>query len=180
MLMVCIVSLSFLWVTSVQAARKNTRQLEYRIKAVYLYNFLKFIDIPDKQPNTEDEPFKICVLEEDSLLSAITIIKEKTTKGRPLQVEQINSVNKAKQCHIVFIGVAKKHNLESTLNRLKRSGILTVSDMPEFAKKGGIIGFVIKRKKVRLEINLNAANREGLKISANLLEVATIINKEEH
>jgi hypothetical protein len=57
--------------------------------------------------------------------------------------------------------------------------VLTVSDISDFARQGGMIGFVIEDGRVKIQINLQAVNNAGLKISAKLLEVAKIISSED-
>jgi hypothetical protein len=47
-----------------------------------------------------------------------------------------------------------------------------VGDSEKFARQGGVIGFVKKDGKVRLEVNLNAARKARLEISSKLLAVA--------
>ena len=42
---------------------------------------------------------------------------------------------------------------------------------------GGIINLTVEKNKVRLEVNLPAAQRAGLKISSNLLNVAKIVKE---
>ena len=56
--------------------------------------------------------------------------------------------------------------------------VLTVSDVPEFCERGGIIGLVKKDDKVRFEVNRAAADRAQLVLSSELLKVATkVIDK---
>ncbi|MBL7215949.1 MAG: YfiR family protein, partial [Phycisphaerae bacterium] len=49
---------------------------------------------------------------------------------------------------------------------------LTISDLVGFAKRGGIIGFVEDNNKIRFEINLDAAQKENIKIRSQLLTLA--------
>lgn len=54
-------------------------------------------------------------------------------------------------------------------------GILTVSEISQFVKKGGMIGFVVRNGKVKLQINIDHAKQAGLVISAKLLEIAELV-----
>lgn len=51
--------------------------------------------------------------------------------------------------------------------------MLTVSETDHFLEAGGIINFVHEDGRVRFEINEPAAQRAGLKISPQLLALAT-------
>ena len=70
---------------------------------------------------------------------------------------------------------------ESQLNKiieaLDKGAVLTVSDMPQFSRRGGMIQFVVEGKKVRFEVNLTAVQRAGLTLSSELLKVATAVRR---
>ena len=53
--------------------------------------------------------------------------------------------------------------------------ILTVGEMDHFAENGGAIGFCTEDNKIRFEVNLDAAGKAGLKISAKLLALAKTV-----
>jgi len=50
--------------------------------------------------------------------------------------------------------------------------MLTVGEGDDFPAAGGVIGLVIEDNKVRFDVNLEAAERAGLKISSKLLKLA--------
>jgi YfiR/HmsC-like len=53
--------------------------------------------------------------------------------------------------------------------------VLTVGDADHFVSEGGVIGFCLEEKKIRFEINLNAATKAKLKLSAKLLSLAKTV-----
>jgi hypothetical protein len=59
-----------------------------------------------------------------------------------------------------------------------KSGVLTVSDIPDFTNSGGMIQFVLLENKVRFQVNLTAAETAGLTLSSQLLKVATSVKRE--
>lgn len=58
---------------------------------------------------------------------------------------------------------------------LAGAGVLTVSDMPKFTERGGMIQFVTAANRVRFEINLQSARQAGLMMSSELLRVASAV-----
>jgi hypothetical protein len=60
---------------------------------------------------------------------------------------------------------------------LDENGVLTVSDMPGFTRRGGMIQFVLDGDKVRFEINLASAENAKLVFSSELLKVAASIKR---
>jgi hypothetical protein len=58
---------------------------------------------------------------------------------------------------------------------LNGAPILTVGETDDFIQQGGMIGFCLQGKKIRFDINLNAAQRANLKISSRLLLLAKTV-----
>lgn len=144
--------------------------LEYKIKAGYLYNFTKFISWPKDGERT----FNLCILAADPFGNLIDAIEEHTALNRPIKVFRLGELATDPHCHIVFVkafgqSLARLRNYQNLYNTL------TVSEQPNFAEQGGMIGFVNRNDKIRLQINLNAIRRSGLSVSAKLLEVAEIV-----
>ncbi len=59
-------------------------------------------------------------------------------------------------------------------------GVLLVGSGEEFTAAGGIVGFINRNGRIKLQINLQAIKQTGLKISAKLLEIAELIKDENH
>jgi len=79
---------------------------------------------------------------------------------------------------MIFISKSDRARLAEILPRLSGRQILTVSEAPGFASRGGIINFYLEGNKVRFEINPAAARRDGLKISSQLLNLGKIVEPE--
>lgn len=151
-------------------------ELELSVKSAYIYNFIKFIDWQEEQDNASSGPIRICVVGDDPLGEALSELKSRQVKGRSIQVERhTNEAWDLSGYHIVVIGRSEAERLPSILKQLADANVLTVSDIQEFAQKGGGIGLVTVEGKVRIEINSRVTSRAGLKVSAKLLEVARIV-----
>ncbi|GMQ87402.1 MAG: hypothetical protein BMS9Abin08_0603 [Gammaproteobacteria bacterium] len=149
--------------------------IEYRVKAAYLYQFTKFTEWPDKEFSDGKAPIRICVLGRNPFDKSLDEFSSKTSQNRTLVVEYLASFQEISRCHVVFISRSEEKYLSQILQLTEHSPVLTVSDMEGFARRGGIIGLVIERGKVRLEINPEASNHAGVKLSSKLLEVATLV-----
>jgi hypothetical protein len=75
------------------------------------------------------------------------------------------------------MSAAEGNRLNKIMEGLDREAVLTVSDMPQFSQRGGMIQFVLEGKKVRFEVNLTAVQRAGLTLSSELLKVATTVRR---
>lgn len=148
---------------------------EYQVKAVYLYNFAKFIDWP---PGAEkDSPFTICILGRDPFGSLLdeTLAGDTIGSRKPV-ARRVASVAETK-CEILYISASEASRVKQILASIDKPGVLTVSDVPDFTANGGAIQFVLMDNKIRFEVNLAAAEKAGLTVSSQLLKVATTVRK---
>ncbi|HOT75716.1 MAG TPA: YfiR family protein [Candidatus Wallbacteria bacterium] len=155
-------------------AQPTGGSLESDVKAAYILNIMKFVDWRDGAE--AGGKLKIGVLGSDSVGEVLEKLKNNKIGERILVVEKVEESGIAScGCHLLYIGKSEKDRLDDILKKLKGSSILTVSDLPDFARKGGIAGFAIENDRVKIEININESKRAGLKIGAKLLEVARLI-----
>lgn len=151
---------------------------EYDIKAVFLYNFTRFVAWPSHTFTTRDEPFVIGILGEDPFQSLMEkIVAGEKVEGRQIVIRRYAHINEVRNCHILYISNKESRRMKDIVSSLKNRQILTVSDMPGFAVKGGMISFVVRDKKIKLEINPSVARTAGLSISSKLLRICDIVGE---
>lgn len=148
---------------------------EYKLKAAYLYQFTKFTQWPDRRFTNRDSPIQICILGTNPFGKSLDSFSSRASQGRTLSIKYLPSLHNVLSCHVVFISRSETKRLTQILRRIENAPILSVSDINNFAQRGGIIGFVPKQRKVGLEINVGASRTSGIKISSKLLEVATLV-----
>ena len=105
-------------------------------------------------------------------------IRGEHVRGRGFQLQRYRSVGEIKTCHILFISRATGARLDEVLANLRNRPILTVSDDTGFAERGGMIRFVTDQNRIRLQINLDAAQAASLTVSSKLLRVADIVTPQ--
>ncbi len=146
--------------------------VEQKIKVAYIYNFTKFIAWPEYSSDT----FNICILGKDPFGLIFDSLESKTALGMPIKLLRLQKLTLSNHCHILFLG----NSLEaSAILPAPSPGILTVSENTQFVQNKGIIGFVIRNGKVKLQINNTHAKQAGLVISAKLLEIAELVEGGE-
>jgi hypothetical protein len=148
---------------------------EYEIKAGFLYNFLKFIEWPEEPLAETQAPVTVCLVGADPFGEALDALNGKPVRGRPISIRRFQAPQGIERCRMVFVSVSEKDRLVEVLAPLERSRVLTVSDLDDFTQAGGMIQFVVEGNKVRFEINLDAAERVGLKVSSKLLNIARTV-----
>ncbi len=86
----------------------------------------------------------------------------------------------AVSCHVLYISSSENGRLKEILAAIDKAGVLTVSDIPQFSQRGGMIQFVEESNKIRFEVNLASAGAAGLTLSSELLKVAVTVRKVPH
>jgi hypothetical protein len=148
---------------------------EYRVKAVFLLNFARFVEWPVQAFKTAHEPIGICVLGENPFDSALReAVRGKTAATRTLALRQIYTAKEASGCHILFMAASTRKGARAVLAELKGHSILTVGEAEDFIAAGGLVRFKLKGASVRFEIDADAAARANLRISSKLLSLAEI------
>ena len=151
---------------------------EYRIKAAFLYNFSSFVSWPERASQHNDE-FQICVVGNDPFGEALNTLSGKSVSGMPLKIRRLTAGAITDTCQLVYISESETKRFVRLLGKVRARPVLTVSDIDGFAMHGGIIRFKLVDNKVRFEINVDAAERAGLKISSKLLSLAIIVSEEK-
>jgi hypothetical protein len=151
---------------------------EYQVKATYLYNFGRFVQWPPNVAAAQGDSFPICVIGSDPFGTSLdSILAGETIEGKTVVAKRILKSQDAVNCRVLYIGASEESRLKDLLAALDKAGVLTVSDIPQFSQRGGMIQFVMVGNKVRFEVNLTSAQDAGLTLSSDLLKVAAAVRK---
>jgi YfiR/HmsC-like len=157
------------------AARALADSAEYRLKAAFLYNFAKFVEWPE--PYFSAQPvINLCVIGADEFGSALDGIDRKKAQGREVLVKRGATAVESRDCQILYISPSHAKSVADILRAASQGNALTVSDMEGFCQAGGMIGLVVADQKVGFEVNLDAAQRADLRLSAQLLKLAKSVH----
>jgi uncharacterized protein DUF4154 len=150
--------------------------LEHQVKIGFLYNFAKFVEWPAGVLQDPKAPLVVGVLGNDPFCASLELsLQGKSVNARPIVVRRLKRTDPLDAAQILFISPTLAREVPAVLAGLRNAPVLTVSDMDRFTAMGGIINFRIVNNKVRFEINIDAAGRAGLKLSSQLLTVATVV-----
>lgn len=150
--------------------------LEYQVKAVFLFNFTQFVEWPADALSGAQSPFVIGVLGEDPFGDYLDeTVRGESVNGRAIVVKRYRRVEEVRECRLLFISRSEADRLDQVFSALKGRDILTVGDFEGFARRGGMIRFVMEKNKIRFRVNLEAARAGNLTISSKLLRAAEIV-----
>ena len=157
---------------------QSPKPTEYQVKASYLYNFTQFVQWPHTLDRSGDDPFSICVLGQDPFHAVLdTTIAGETVYGRSVVVARVPAPQDAIGCSVLFISASEADHLEQIFTALRNANVLTVSDMPYFTQRGGMIQFTMDGKRIRFAVNLTSAQEAGLTLSSELLKLAVSVRR---
>jgi len=155
-----------------------------QIKAGYVYRFTQFVEWP-KKPEVEsriahdDSNFMLCVFDDISFYNILSPLKEYKVGHKNIFLTNTTSVNEITDCNVLYVSEIHSNKINSILKSVGNKPILTIGSAPDFARTGGIIGFVAINNKIKFEINSEIVKRSNLKLSAKLYETALKIYKNE-
>ncbi len=148
---------------------------EYQIKAIFLFNFTQFIEWPAAAFANPGSPLVIGILGENPFGSYLhDAITGEKVNGHPLIIQRFSSISQIQPCHILFINQTETNKFGQLETILKGQSVLTVSDAPDFMKRGGMVRFFTKSNKTQLQINLESIKAANLVVSSKLLRLAEI------
>jgi len=157
---------------------QSSKPTDYDVKAVYLFNFGRFVEWPANGTAAKNDSFAICVLGQDPFGPALdATLAGETIDGKSVVAKRISTPEESGDCRIVFMSSAEDARMNKIIAALNKEAVLTVSDIPQFSQHGGMIQFVLEGKKVRFEVNLTAVQHAGLTLSSELLKVATTVRR---
>ena len=160
--------------------RGTEESREYQLKSAFIYNFTKYVKWPDSAFEEQDSPLIIAVVGKDPFGPVLD--KDcggKTTNGRKIVVKRFPSVEKLETCHLLFVPATEITQAPAIARRYSGSSVLIIGESPGFAEKYGLINFYIEKKRVNFEVNVDAAEREKLGISSQLLKLARIVKDNQ-
>ena len=177
----------FLSHSSAQAAADDR---VYKLKAGFLYNFIKIIEWPQASVDDSSDPWVIGIVGKDPFSTHFDNITAKPIKGRTVVIKRYPTMADVHRgleisqeqpspdaarvtgCHVLFICDVKKADLLKIIEIVKGYPVLTVGETKGFLKAGGLVNFLTSKKTSGFEINHTMAKKVKIVISSKLLRMA--------
>lgn len=147
---------------------------EYKMKALYLYNFALLTDWPGA---SEDDGIRICLFGKDRIGGELEGVIRNAQSSRRMRILYPSSLDAAKGCHVLYLDGSLASEAAGTQFRaqlavLADAPILTVTDSRELFQQGVIVGLFLEGNRLVFDVNLGLAVRNRLALSAKMLRVA--------
>ncbi|MAR56216.1 MAG: hypothetical protein CMM93_03440 [Rickettsiales bacterium] len=145
-----------------------------KIKAVFLFKLLKYIDWPDT-----DEGYVMCLYGKQSFANVLDTIAQ--ANPNMFTVKHIDQLSELKSCHVGFVSrlesVAKANQLITYARAQQIKGLLLVSDQTDFAIRGGGISFQESAERILVILNSGVLQRAQLEPNSRLMQIAEIVRE---
>lgn len=145
---------------------------EDELKAAYVYHFAQLTEWPAGAPGTGHAPFLLCILGGDPPHPAFAALRGKTAHGRRIELRAVADAAQARACDALYVAASGAARLQDVVAALSQVPVLTIADAETPAAQSAIITLVPHEARIGFHINLDAARRSGLRISARLLRLA--------
>lgn len=142
---------------------------EYGMKAVLFYRLSHFVYWPGGTP--APKPTVLCVVGRNPFGNALSQID-----GAGPNIDIRTPPADLSACHLLFIPRSEGANLASWLERSASRQLVTVSDIPGFARNGGMIELPLEGARIGIVVNRRAAQARGFDFNAQLLRLAREIS----
>ena len=160
------------------SVQPQEESLEAEVRAVYLYNFARYVTWPERAFPDARTPVRICVQGSDSFGDALDrAVAGETVNGRALEAIRLRDADDVRSCHILYLALSDERRLSSSLAAVRGRPMVTVGADDRFLAHGGMIRFRRVDNRVRFDINLKALEASGLRVSARLLGVAADVRR---
>lgn len=170
-------ALALLTLLPCAATANDEASIAYRVKAGYLFNFLKFAEWPDAAL-PPDTPLRIAIAANDSVYDLLaTSLEGKVVNGRSIVVQRADGTEIIPPPHLLFVteSAAPAPAIANQVSGYNGQPVLTIGESPHFARRHGILNFILVDDAVRFEVNLTAAQRAGLRISSRISKLAILV-----
>jgi hypothetical protein len=146
---------------------------ESQIKAMFVYNFLKFVEWPADSSLAARDPFVVVIMGDGPTADATEHYLETRAIGdRPLSVRRIRWDQSLVGARAVFVVDLDGKKLRRVLDAAAAAHVLTIGEGDSFTTSGGVIGLLVEDRKLRFDVDTSAAEHAGLRVSSKILALS--------
>lgn len=152
---------------------------ESQFKAAFLFNVAKFVEWPPGTFKGPTDPIVACTLGDSPVNDALKQATSNTLIGaRKFVVRHISKAEQSAGCNILFASSPERKRWPAIFEAVKGTTVLTIGNIEGFALDGGVANFKREGDRIRIQINLEAADQQKLQFSSRLLSLSLIVKEK--
>lgn len=149
------------------------QEIEYQIKASYIYNILNFVSFPPDTFEIENT-ISVCVVGENRFGDSLAELQGAKTPQGKIDIDYLGNFSPSMSltsCNVIYIVNDNAPKAKKILDAIDTSRTLTIGEYPLFCDDGGVIELFIKDDSIRFKINTKLAQQARYQIYAQLYEL---------
>lgn len=150
-------------------------ETEYKIQAGFLLNLTSYV----YWPHSEKHERVICVRGSNPFgrfLDDLIQLRKTNEYGEQLSVRYLQIEEPLDGCDVSYVTHDAFVNSESKPEQ-PYTGVLSISNSPEFLAHGGLLQFKKDGRRVTMVIDLDNSKQAGINFSSELLQLAQIVGR---
>ncbi len=148
----------------------NSFAQEEKYIGLFIYNFTKYFEWPEPQPNN----FVIQILGHKSVYDELSkIAVGKKVGNQNIVIKHLTTPEEIDPtAQILFLGHWQTRLIDQVNSIIAGKSILLVSEFDGLLDKGASINFVVREGSIKFELNKKTASSAGLKTDPRLTQLA--------
>ena len=147
-------------------------QDERAIRAAYVFNLTKYVDWPAE---TKELVIGVISNRENGVFLQ-KLLEGRLTGSRTIRFKLSPAIADLRDCNIVYLADGFARKTLAAMENMRLKGILTIGETETFPDDGGMIALVRVADQIQMQLNLQAAERGGVKLDSQLLNLAMIVS----
>ena len=149
---------------------------ERAVRAAYVFNLIKYVEWP--APGKE---LTIALIGDPATGAVMaSLLNGRTSDGKPIQVTVSPSEEQLGGCSLLYVADSGRDEIRNALERVRGKSVLTVGETDAFVRGGGMVALINTGDHIRIEVNLDAVQRAGIRISSRVLNLAIIVRPAQN
>lgn len=168
----CLVLL-FGLVAAMNATAQSMDATEYQVKAAFIYKFCLYVEWPANAFPDAGGPIILGVVGPEDLVQDLReATRNHTMNGRVITIRRVINDADSVGLHLLFISKSEISRIPKLIAQARGHPTLLITESPDGLDAGSTINFTVQERRVRFDVGLDAAAQQGLRMSAQLLQVA--------
>jgi hypothetical protein len=143
-------------------------------QAIFIYNFTRLIEWP---ADCKAGDFVIGVYGSAVVFSQLNnFMTGKRVGSQSIKVYKYTYITDITKCHILFVSLNKSKEMATIMGIVGANKTLVITEKRGCLSEGAAINFVIVDDKLKFELKISNASKNGLKVHSNL-EAMAIVNQ---
>jgi len=144
---------------------------ERAVRVAYVYNLIQYVEWP-----SPGKDVTIAIAGNASTGDVMAqLLDGKSSNGQTIHVVRAGKNEDLQRYRIAYIADAPEGDVRRLLEKARGRDVLTLGETEEFVRAGGMVALVNTGDHIRLEVNLEAVQAAGIRISSRVLDLATIV-----